>query len=464
MRLPSVRLCGCLLLAAVVLFPGRISAADDSGDKVVSMVVELLGDKDKDLRALGLQQVREEAKGTAATRQFAALLPKLAPDAQAALLRALADRGDRAARLAVLEMVKSPDVQVRAAAIAAIGPLGETADVALLVRLLTGPAGPEKTAAGDSLARISGSDANAAIAAAMTEAKPATRAELLGILAARRATATVPSMLTAAVDSDPAVRMAAMVALSQLATPDHAAEMLQGVLKADKGAEREAAERAVMMVCQRIEDPDKQAAPVLAALARFSDADRLALLSTLGHVGGPDALKVVETAIADKDPQAHDAGLRALSNWPDASVAPRLLALTETITDPDQRALLLRALIRVAALKDKRSDAARLKLLKTAMTLCSSDDERLYIVKRSRAIRTVESLRFVLPYLQQPVFAQEACATVLELAHHRELREPHKAEFDPALDTVIRVAKSHAMVDEAQHYKRGETFNTKTQE
>ena len=46
-----------------------------------------------------------------------------------------------------------------------------------------------------------------------------------------------------------------------------------------------------------------------------------------------------------------------------------------------------------------------------------------------------------MPYLGQPQLAQEACASVVELAHHKELRVPHEAEFDKALDIVIRTSK-----------------------
>jgi len=61
-------------------------------DDLVQTVSNLISDKDKDVRAVGLEQVREEVKGTEATRRFAALLPKLSPDAQTGLLQALADR------------------------------------------------------------------------------------------------------------------------------------------------------------------------------------------------------------------------------------------------------------------------------------------------------------------------------------------------------------------------------------
>ena len=112
----------CLLVHALLGGTPAIAIADESSDQL-DAIVNLICDKDKDMRALGLQQVREEAKGEAATKRLATLLPKLEPEAQAGLLDALADRGDRAARPAVLEMVKSPAEQVRTAALRAVGSL-----------------------------------------------------------------------------------------------------------------------------------------------------------------------------------------------------------------------------------------------------------------------------------------------------------------------------------------------------
>ena len=109
-------------LAILAVTAVRGQAADDNGDELVETIVNLLSDKDKDLRAVGLEQVREQAEGPAATRRFAALLPKLCAEAQIGLLDALADRGDHAARPAVVGMLKSEDPMVRAAAIRARGP------------------------------------------------------------------------------------------------------------------------------------------------------------------------------------------------------------------------------------------------------------------------------------------------------------------------------------------------------
>jgi HEAT repeat protein len=435
----------------------RVVAADDDSTKTVQLVVDLLTDKDKDIRALGLQQIREEAKGTEATKQFAALLPKLAPDAQVGLINALADRGDVAARSAVLEMLKSNDASVRTAVLHALRTLGTAADVPVLIRAFSGAAGPDKDAARDSLTRMTSDAASSAIAAALASAKAPTRAELIAILTARHASVAVPGLIAAAVDNDAKVRTAAMAALAELAGPEQVPAMVRGILKAAPGAEREAAERAVAAVLARIEDPAKRAAPLLAAMAKLDSTEYTVLLPTLGRVGGPDALAVVEVAIADANLRRHAAGIRALCNWPDATVAAKLESMTQAARDSSERTQLLRALIRVAALHDKRTDADRLALLKRSMELTTSDDEQNAVVKRCRSIRTIESLRYLVPYLDKPPLAQEACASVVELAHHKELREPNRPEFVRALDIVIRICKDPDVVDHAQRYKKGET-------
>jgi hypothetical protein len=76
---------------------------------------------------------------------------------------------------------------------------------------------------------------------------------------------------------------------------------------------------------------------------------------------------------------------------------------------------------------------------------------------------SIDTLRFVLPYLEKPEYAQEACATIVELAHHRKLREPNKAEFDKALDAVILLCKDTDLVTRAKRYKKGQTWERRAQ-
>jgi hypothetical protein len=305
---------------------------------------------------------------------------------------------------------------------------------------------------------LSGDGAVAAIAEQMKNAPASLHVALIGILTERRALEAIPELLADAIGDDPAVRSAAMVALAQLAGPEHVPGMVEAVLRADEGREREAAERAVATVCLRSENAENRELPLLEAFHARSAADQATLLSTLGRVGGPKSRAIIEAVIAADDPKRHELGLRALCNWPDASVAARLIELATNDDHPPHRTMTLRALIRVAPLADGRSDDEKLKLLQQAMTMCTRDEDRSFVLQRAAAVRIPESLDFVVPYLDQDAYAQQACQTVVELAHDRALRARHKAAFDAALDKVIEVSEDAVVVERATRYKAGQTW------
>ena len=211
-------------------------AADTQADDFVRQIVKLIGDKDREFRAAGLEQVRTSARGSANTEIFAAQLPKLGPEGQVALLDALADRGDTTARPSVLELFRSSqDSDVRAAAIAALGRLGTPEDLPLLTKTLADGGRLERVAARDSLTRMSGEAVNKSLAAALQSAAAKPKAALIDILAARRASNELPAFVAASVDEQSSVRRSAMAALAQLGRPEQLAQMFPGLLKAQKG-------------------------------------------------------------------------------------------------------------------------------------------------------------------------------------------------------------------------------------
>ena len=445
--------CAVMFAASAVALAANARAQDD----LIPLIVELLRDKDKDVRALAFEQVRTQAKGEAATRKFAELLPTLQPETQTGMLSALAARGDRAAIPAVRKLLAdSQETPVRVAAIAAIGFLGDQADVSVLIEHLAGGKDAEQKAARTSLIRIPGEAASTAIVAQMQRGPAAQCIALIDILTERHTGQS--QLLIAAVDDDPQIRTAAMIALGHIAGPEHIAAMVPGVLKAKPGSERAAAERAVAAVCHRIGESNDRAKPLLVTMDKLDAKDRIELMPTLGRVGGPTALASAEEAYRDADPAMHAAGLAALCNWPDGIVAARLLELARTEKHPEHRTLARRALIRIAPLDDTRSDERRLDLLRTLIPMCPDDVGKNQVLERAKAVRTIQTLRFIASYMDEPRFAQQACVTVVELAHHSGLREPHKEEFHAALDKVIATSKDATVIDRAQRYKRGQTW------
>ncbi len=446
----------CFIAATCAPVAPQSSSAQE---ELIELIVGFLADEDKEVRALAYEQIRTEAEGEMATKAFAAQLPKLSADAQVGLLSALADRGDRAAGPAVIELVdKSQDAPVKLAAIQATGRLGKPDDHPLLVKILGDGSEQEQSAARDALVKLGDKSVSKAIAEELGSLSTDVQVALLDILTTRRAINAIPEMLRSATGDNVVVRGAAMKALAQLASSEHVAGMIDAVLKAERGRERAYAEIAVATVCGRIEDVDKRAEPVLTARKQLGRAEQLALLSLVGRVGGAPALRVVEAAIAHDDPSIRELGLRALFNWPDASIEARLLELARVEKRPDHRRMALRTLIRVATVTDDRTDQHRLDILRTAIVMSQSGDDRKFVLQRAQGIRTVASLRFVLPFLEQPKFAETACLTVVELAHHRKLREPNKAEFDKVLDKVIATSQDEVVKDRAQRYKKDQTW------
>ena len=105
------------LLAIFVSCTATLAGAEETRPELVDYVVELLRHSDAEFRAVALEEISYSAPGRTATQTFAATLPTLSNDAQVALLRALAVRGDRAAKQAVLkELADSDNESVRVAA------------------------------------------------------------------------------------------------------------------------------------------------------------------------------------------------------------------------------------------------------------------------------------------------------------------------------------------------------------
>lgn len=442
-------------IATAIAGQARAAAADE----LENQIIKLLADPDREFRAAALEQVRSAAAGADHTRTFAAQLPKLDASAQVELIAALGDRGDAAARPALVELLsQSKSEDVRAAALAALGEIGSADDLPTLVKALRAASAPEQQAARTALRRIRGDFVIKILAADAKNADAQTRADLVDILAERRATEAMPLFISASVDDDGRVRGAAMNALGRLAGPDQLAAMIPAVLKAQKGGERDAAERNTAAVCARAGNEEQRADALIAAINQVDAAQRDELLSLVGRVGGKRLIDFVGDIATGSDAARRLLAIDALSKWPDASPADKLLEIATKTTDAAEREQAFQGYVKLAATRDGRSDKERLERMKQAMEAARTPEEKALVINRCRTAYSVETLRFVLPYVNQAPFAQLACETIVELAHHREIRDPNKSEFHKALDQVIKTSEDPVVVDRAQRYKRGETW------
>jgi HEAT repeat protein len=455
----GVTLLAAALFAAAVAPSAHATptAASASARQAADEVIALLTTGDGDMQEVALETIRQGLRGGWFTEAVAATLPRLAAPAQEAVLLALADRGDIAAVPAARTILStSKDAGVRAAAVALLGRLGGVTEVPTLVDALAA-GGRERDAARRGLVEIripAGSDAIRAAAAA---AAPPTKAAIIDVLAERRDRGALPLLGEAVVDGDAAVRQAAMRALARFGGPAEIPAMMASVLRAT-GDERKAAELAIAAVCASGPKGDDAAGVLVARYAAADEPSQRLLLPALARVGGPQVMAIVDAMLVD--PAKRSRGLDALSKWPDATVKDRLLDLLAKTTDAKEKELLLGTLIRIAPLPDnKLNDGQKLDLLVKTMALCERPEDKARVLERANAIRTIETFRFVVPYLDDPALAEPACRSVVELAHHQKLRDAHKAEFTKALDKVLGITKNDELVERATRYKAGQTWD-----
>ncbi len=423
-----------------------------SGDQAGTKILEILRGEDSGARSIAIGQI--ENLSAAGLKPLAANLDKLPPGSQVLVITALAVRGDRSQLPVALSAAKSKENALRLAGIQALGRLGDVSVVPLLLET-SDAGGTLGGAAADSLAQLRGEGVNEKLIAALeAEKTPARVGTLIGILERRKAVPAVPAILQAAGSSDAGVRTAAFAGLRGLAEPKHVPDMVLALLKTAKGKEREQAEQAVVAVCGQISDPLKRAEPVLALVKDGLKEKRPELLPLVGRLGGPDALRLIKESLPSSEVELHEAALTGICNWPDPSASEQLLALAKGAKEASERQRALQALIRVNGRAGDWPTEPRLATLKQTMELCDRNQERKALLQGIGFVRRIETLRYVVPYLDDKDLNQAACKAVVELAHSRMLREPNQAEFDKALNRVIAICKDKNLVERAKQYRQ----------
>lgn len=409
----------------------------------LAMITAGLGGKEAWKRAAAADCVAELEKPEE-IRAIAAAVADLPDEGKIAAFLSLKDRSDPAIREAALKSLGERGVEVRTAALAALVRSAAADDVPALAALLAGGEDPQvREAAFETLRLMPAAGVNQALIARLGE----NPSELLVRCAlARRSPEFVPEFLKAAASSHPAVRLEALKALEVMAS-EKELEALVGLLcKTPPGEEREAADRAVWMSCQKTSDPAAQRAPLLAAMAKGDETVQSAILPSLARLGGKESLVAVRKSMRSANEAVRDAGYRALANWPDAAVADELLEIAKTSSVEAYRVWSLRAYARLVALPSDRPPPKTFEMLAGAMKLASRTEDRALFIERLAAVRVPESLALLLPLIDDADLRNAAVPAVFTLA--KGLSQSHPVEAAAALEKIRPLATDPAIAQQ----------------
>jgi len=374
------------------------------------------------------------------------------PPAKAiALAEVLAARGELAARPILIQAAgQKEDEVLRARAMMAMAKVADHSCVALLIDALA-ESGETGRAAMTVLSTMPSTLIDEPVMEAYRGAQGRQRERLADLLIARRMTKAVAFLLELAkVENDAALRDSVSSALVALGDEKVLPGLVQVLLAAEDAKHRDKLETTYLEIAK---DCGNTVEPILAAMT--DETRSIRLLPLLGRVGGEGARRRIAEAVASSKEELKAAGVRALCNWPNAEVADQLAALARNDANPGAAVAALRAYIRVVTLKSDRPESDTLAMLQKAYGMAQRDDEKRLAVTRAEAVRHIQTLRWLVGLLDQEAVREEACSSIVELAHHRDLRNPNRNEFAKALRKVIELSKDRSTVGRAKGYLLG---------
>ncbi len=402
---------------------GAILAA---GVEALPLMIEQLRSADPDLRDMALRTARD-LRDPMTTTALVAEMDRLPPSQQAALLTVLVDRGDADALDAIEARARSGGDAVRIVALRALGTIGRSSSLPILLEAIRPPSGAAVAdAAFASLSRMIAADADAQILRTLAVVDSATKARLIGVLGERKAESATGELMKLATGVDLEIAKPAFRALGLVASPAELPRLIALAIAARDDAVKSLADRAIVTTAMKVLEPERRAEAVLRAFRETTDpATKAALLRPLGAImrsmgGNHDVFFAVRAALKDPAAVVRVAALTCLADWPDATPATTLLeiALKPGVL-PAQRETALRGAIRMAtnvAAGRERSPLNVLESLEQANRAVRSKEEKMMIVSGLGSLRRIEAVQMLQPYLDDADVKAEAAFAVVQVA------------------------------------------------
>ena len=407
-------------------FPGLIASRQGKG---ASLLLDALTGDDAAMRRAAGRSLRT-FKGNDITIAVAKKLAGLDPKAQVQIISALADRGDAAALPGIQELLQSSNAEVRAAAVTALGSLGDASTVAVLSRLIEDK--DLGKAAFHSLTRIKGAGAEEAIVGVLKTGAAPEKARVAAVLRERDARGAVPALLAAATDDDAKVRKEALRALGAMASASECSGLVRLLDRPESAGDLRSVENALVAVCGRHGNAGDAIAK---AAGRASGAARMSLLSILGKTGGNEALRVLMAALKDSDKETRTAAVKAVSQWPNAEPLPELVAFLRAEKEVVPKALAFRAFAGLSGRDSSLSADEIAGLYAEVMALADRPEDVKTLVGGLANAPSPDTLKLAVSFLKDDNSAGEAALAVVQIAPH--LLASHGKEVKSAAEAVL---------------------------
>jgi hypothetical protein len=165
-------------------------------------------------------------------------------------------------------------------------------------------------------------------------------------------------------------------------------------------------------------------------------------------MGGPTALRTLDSAVRAEDAGMQDAATRALGAWMTADAAPVLLKIAkDDSVGSKYRTRALRGYLRIAR-QLKLSDSDRLAMCRQALAVAQRGDERALVLDALKRCPSSESVKLASALIDDKELQQNAVETAVFIAEKIKDKDPAAAKS--AAEKALKADPRGKLADRAR--------------
>lgn len=387
--------------------------ANIQGKNNTGVLIDALEDKNAEYRVAALR-LAEGNMNSVATSLWLNKLKISGPEIQAEIISMLGNSKAKTALPAILDALKSKDTEVRIAAITAAGKIGGENALPALLDLMKNGSAEEIVTIKNTIDVMKGNGVVNKVSQAIPSMPSNAQAALITVLGDRAAHDEV-SVAFSLINKDTVVRNAALSALKTMASKDDLPKLFSLLNQTSRRSEINAIRDAIIAATKSIAGKSQQASIVLNEMSKAPENKKPLFFNILGAIGGNESLKAVAAAYDNGDSDTKSAALNALSMWSDSTVADTIYKIASETSNEDYLNLALNGYIH-SINTGRYPDAQKLLMLRKAMDISKTIDQKQTILKEVGKNRTFPALIFAGNYLDDPSLQQEAAHAVMDIA------------------------------------------------
>lgn len=383
-------------------------------EKSAPLLIQAMNNKNEQYRAAALRYALAYTK-TPEIRQWLEQLNRSEGKIKAEIITMLGEAGNILALSEALTALNDSNEVVRLAAIKATAQLGGMKAIPVLLEIINRGLPGDIPTASLAIRSIEGSNVTDQVAEALaTTSGAAAKAALIDFLSSRSAVKHFRAIMPFLNSKEDPVRNSAFSALKNMVKASDMKTLSMLLTQTKRSEEIAALQDALVAAANTIPDTRERVSAVRSLMDNSRNETAL-FFPVFAGLGGTESARVIKDKFDRGNDQIKQLATTALANWRDAGATQALWQILSSPADHSNHDTAFAGYVRLTMISEY-PPAQKLLMLRNAMTLANSNNEKIFILKETETCKTLNSLVFAGQYLDNPALRTQAAETLSSIA------------------------------------------------